>query len=66
VVAKPENAMSGNFEYRFNDVAIVSIEACEAPIVVTSDQIDERLAPFYEKTGAQPGLLKNLAGCIVH
>ena len=54
--------MSGNFEYRFNDVAIVSIEACEAPIVVTSDQIDERLAPFYEKTGAQPGLLKNLAG----
>jgi 3-oxoacyl-[acyl-carrier-protein] synthase-3 len=56
--------MSGNFKYRFNDVAIVSIEACEAPIVVTSDQIDETLAPFYKKTGAQPGLLKNLAGIV--
>ncbi len=54
--------MIGNANFRFDDVAIVSIEACDAPEVVTSDQIDERLAPFYERTGTQPGLLQSLAG----
>lgn len=54
--------MSGNFQYRFDDVAIVSIVACDAPIVVTSDEIDEQLAPFYARVGAEPGLLENLAG----
>ncbi len=54
--------MIGNANFRFDDVAIVSIEACDAPEVVTSDQIDERLAPFYERTGVAPGLLQSLAG----
>lgn len=54
--------MSGNATFRFDDVAIVSVEACDAPEVVTSAQIDERLAPFYERTGAAPGLLESLAG----
>jgi len=54
--------MSGNFRYRFNDVGIVSIEACDAPVVVTSEEIDEKLAPFYERVGADPGLLQKLAG----
>ena len=54
--------MSGNFNYRFSDVAVVSIEACDAPIVVTSEQIDKMLAPFYHRVGADPGLLQKLAG----
>mgnify|MGYP001818433633 FL=1 len=54
--------MSGNATFRFDDVAIVSVEACDAPEVVTSAQIDERLAPFYERTRAAPGLLETLAG----
>lgn len=54
--------MSGNFQFNFDDVAIVSIVACDAPIVVTSDEIDRRLAPFYERVGAEPGLLEHLAG----
>ncbi len=54
--------MSGNFQYSFEDIAVVSIEACDAPIVVTSDEIDVLLAPFYERVGAEPGLLHNLAG----
>lgn len=54
--------MSGNFSYSFDDVAVVSIVACDAPVVVTSDDIDEQLAPFYERVGAEPGLLQNLAG----
>ena len=54
--------MSGNFNYSFSDVAVVSIEACDAPIVVTSAQIDEMLAPFYARVGADTGLLQKLAG----
>ncbi len=54
--------MPGNFNYSFNDVAVVSIEACDAPIVVTSSQIDDMLAPFYARVGAEPGLLQQLAG----
>ena len=54
--------MTGNATFSFDDVAIVSVEACDAPEVVTSAQIDERLAPFYERTGATPGLLESLAG----
>lgn len=54
--------MSGNFNYGFDDIAVVSVSACEAPNVVTSAEIDERLAPFYERVGASPGLLDSLAG----
>ena len=54
--------MTNNANFRFDDVAIVSIEACEAPIVVTSDEVDQRLAPFYERTDGKPGLLEGLAG----
>jgi len=54
--------VSGNFNFSFDDVAIVSVVACDAPIVVTSDDIDAQLVPFYERVGAEPGLLENLAG----
>ena len=54
--------MLGNANFSFDDVAIVSVEACDAPEIVTSAAIDERLAPFYERTGANPGLLESLAG----
>ena len=54
--------MSKNFQYNFNDVAIVSIEACDAPVVVTSSDIDAMLAPFYARVGTGTGLLQKLAG----
>ncbi|MCB0968763.1 MAG: 3-oxoacyl-ACP synthase III [Ilumatobacter sp.] len=54
--------MHKNANFSFEDVALVSIEACEAPIVVTSTEVDERLAPFYERTDGKPGLLETLAG----
>ncbi len=54
--------MLGNANFSFDDVAIVSVEAHEPPEVVTSAEIDERLAPFYERTGTSPGLLESLAG----
>ncbi|MEQ9161542.1 MAG: hypothetical protein RLN74_02475, partial [Ilumatobacter fluminis] len=37
--------MHKNANFSFEDVALVSIEAVEAPIVVTSDEVDERLRP---------------------
>ncbi len=54
--------MTANANFTFDDVAVVSVAACEAPNVVTSGELDERLAPFYERVGANPGLLESLAG----
>jgi 3-oxoacyl-[acyl-carrier-protein] synthase III len=54
--------MTINANFSFDDVAIVSLEACEAPLVITSASVDERLAPFYERTDGRPGLLEGLAG----
>jgi len=54
--------VSNNFHFSFDDVAVVSIEACDAPVVVTSDDIDQTLAPFLERVGAGKGLLQKLAG----
>ena len=54
--------MTRNARFTFEDVALVSVEACEAPVVVTSEEVDRRLAPFYERTNGTPGLLESLAG----
>lgn len=54
--------MTKNANFSFRDVAVVSIESCEAPLVVSSASVDERLAPFYERTAGTPGLLESLAG----
>ncbi len=54
--------MTGNSSFSFDDVAIVSVISCEAPIVVTSSDFDDRLAAFYERTGTRSGLLQSLAG----
>lgn len=54
--------MTGNANFTFDDVAVVSIVACEAPEVITSAAIDERLAPFYSNSNARSGLLESLAG----
>lgn len=52
----------GNSKYQHRSVGVVSLEAVEAPEVVTSDWIDEQLAPTYERWGLRPGLLAELAG----
>ena len=54
--------MSGNANFLFTDVAVVSVVACEAPEVITTDSVDERLAGYYERTKVRPGLLRSLAG----
>ena len=54
--------MTGNNHFEFDDVAVVSVAAIDAPEIVTSADIDERLEPFYSRTGAPTGLLESLAG----
>jgi len=54
--------MTGNNHFAFNDVGVLSVAAVDAPEVVTSESIDARLEPFYERTGAPTGLLESLAG----
>lgn len=54
--------MRGNALYRFQNASVVSVAAVDAPIVVTSAEIDAQLAPVYERLGMRPGMLENVAG----
>jgi 3-oxoacyl-[acyl-carrier-protein] synthase-3 len=54
--------MTKNTNFTFGDVGLVALAACEAPIVVTSEEVDDRLSPFYARSDGKPGLLAGLAG----
>ena len=54
--------MDGNSTFRHSRTSVLSVVAIEAPVVVTSTELDEQLAPAYERLGARPGLLEGLAG----
>ncbi|MFM2076908.1 MAG: putative 3-oxoacyl-[acyl-carrier-protein] synthase [Actinomycetota bacterium] len=54
--------MSGNSVFRHQHTGVLSLAAVEAPVVVTSDWIDEQLAETYARNGMRPGLLAGLAG----
>ncbi len=54
--------MSRNHTQRHANVGVVSVEAVEAPEIVTSAWIDEQLADVYERCEVRPGLLEELAG----
>jgi 3-oxoacyl-[acyl-carrier-protein] synthase-3 len=54
--------LNGNASYRHSNTAILNVSALEAPIVVTSDEIDERLAETYQRLRMRPGFLQDVAG----
>ena len=54
--------MSGNASYRLANTAVLSVCAVEAPIVVTSQAFDARLAETYLRVGMRSGMLEELAG----
>ena len=54
--------MSGNASFSHQRAGVLSIEAVEAPEIITSDWIDEQLTETYERCGLRPGLLAELAG----
>lgn len=54
--------MTGNATHRFSNTAILSVCAIDAPLVVTSAEIDARLADTYTRVGLRPGMMERLAG----
>jgi 3-oxoacyl-[acyl-carrier-protein] synthase-3 len=59
-----DRARGGNATFRFTDTAVLSVSIAEAPIVVTSAEIDEALAETYARLDVRPGLLEGLAGIV--
>src|SRR5215207_2067050 len=54
--------MRGNTTHRFTDTAVLSVCAVDATEVVTSADLDERLAGTYRAVRLRPGQLERLAG----
>jgi len=54
--------MTVNSVMTHRNVGVLTVNAVEAPDVVTSAWIDEQLAETYERTGLKPGTLTELAG----
>lgn len=54
--------MLGNTTLRHENAAILSVQAVDAPHVVTSTSFDEQLSGTYERLGMRPGLLEEVAG----
>ena len=54
--------MTGNTTHRFRNTTMLNVNRVDAPRVVTSDELDERLADTYKRVGLRPGLLERLAG----
>jgi 3-oxoacyl-[acyl-carrier-protein] synthase III len=55
-------SMNGNSTYRHTNTAILAVSAVEAPHIVTSAELDERLSTTLVRLGLRPGLLQGLAG----
>ncbi len=54
--------MSGNATHRFTNTTVLAVQAVDAPQVITSAALDERLTETYQRVGLRPGLLERLAG----
>jgi len=54
--------MSGNATFRHTNTSVLSVCAVEAPLVVTSAYLDERLTATSHRVGMKPGMLEKLAG----
>ncbi len=59
---RPVGKQAGNATYQYANVSVLAISGLEAPIVVTSDEIDERLAPTLARLRLRPGMLQQIAG----
>ena len=54
--------MRGNSINRFGNTSVLAVCAIDAPLVVTSAEMDDRLADVYTRVGLRPGMMQRLAG----
>jgi len=54
--------LSGNTTHRFRNTALLSVSRVEAPVVVSSAELDTRLGDVYERVGLRAGLSKVSSG----
>lgn len=54
--------MTGNTIHRYARTVVLGVERVEAPEIVTSDALDERLGEVYRRTRMRAGLLQGLVG----
>ncbi len=54
--------MGGNAIHRFSNTAVLAVCAIDAPHVVTSAEMDDRLSDVYSRVGLRPGMMQRLAG----
>ena len=54
--------MSGNTTHHYRNTALLSVSRVEAPVVVSSADLDARLGDVYERVGLRSGLLERLVG----
>ena len=59
---KQEHCVTLNSTHRYTNTAVLSIERVEAPVVVTSAELDERLADVYARTKMRGGMLEGVVG----
>ncbi|GAA3776381.1 3-oxoacyl-ACP synthase III [Plantactinospora mayteni] len=51
-----------NAGYRYTNTAMLSVTALEAPVIVTSEQIDEELSDTFRRLRLRRGMLQRIAG----
>ncbi|TFI25222.1 3-oxoacyl-ACP synthase III, partial [Micrococcus endophyticus] len=54
--------VSGNASYEYSRAALLAVTEVEAPLEVTSDDLDERLADVLRRLKLPPHLLQRVAG----
>ena len=62
MLADGAGVVTGNATHRFRNTALLTVSRVDASRVVTSDELDARLAETYRAVGLRPGLLEGLAG----
>jgi 3-oxoacyl-[acyl-carrier-protein] synthase-3 len=54
--------MPGNSQFRFRNSSVLAVASVDAPVVVTSAELDAQLTETYRRVGLRPGLIERLAG----
>ena len=54
--------MTENSTHRYDRTVLLGVERVEAPVVVTSADLDDRLGEVYQRTGLRAGMLEGLVG----